>query len=112
MIFKTALIITIAIFAGAGYARCESMKYSPGQYLKNFALCTCISEGYKYEEVVKDTSAGAGGYLELGSLPFEAYEEATILGRKFLEKEYKSKSGEKLILMKCIDFYHSIIIFL
>ena len=83
------------------------VKYSPIQYLKNFALSTCIADGYKSDEVVKDSTAAAGGYLELGSLPFEAYEEATLLGKKFLAKEYQSISGAKLTLMKCIDLFHS-----
>jgi hypothetical protein len=81
--------------------------YSPIQYLKNFALSTCIADGYKADEVVKDGSAAAGGYLELGRFPFEAYEEAALLGKKFLAKDYQSISGEQLILMKCIDLFHS-----
>ena len=83
------------------------VEYSPAQYLKNFALSACIADGYKSDEVMKDSKAAAGGYLELGSLPYEAHEAATLLGRKFLAKEYRSVSGEKLILMKCIDFFHS-----
>ena len=83
------------------------IEYSPIQYLKNFALSACIADGYKSDEVIKDSKAAAGGYLELSSLPYEAYEEAALLGRKFLAKEYQSISGEKLTLMKCIDFFHS-----
>lgn len=83
------------------------VEYSSIQYLKNFALSTCIAHGYKSDEVVKDSLAAAGGYLEIGHLAFEAYEEAASLGKKYLAKDYQSKSGEKLILMKCIDFFHS-----
>jgi hypothetical protein len=83
------------------------VEYSPIQYLKNYALSACIAGGYKSDEVVKDSSAAASGYLELGSLPFDAYTEAALLGRKFLAKKYQSISDEKLTLMKCIDFFHS-----
>ena len=83
------------------------VEYSPIQYLKNFALSTCIADGYKSDEVVKDSTVAAGGYLELGSLPFEAYEEAASLGKKFLAKDYRSISGEQITLMKCIDFFQS-----
>jgi hypothetical protein len=83
------------------------VEYSPIQYLKNFALSTCIAGGYKSDDVVKDSNAAAGGYLELGSFPFEAYEEAASLGKTFLAKDYQGKSGEQLTLMKCIDFFHS-----
>lgn len=105
------LVAAIAFFVAPLLvdAKAESVrvKYSPIQYLKNFALSTCVADGYKSDEVMKDSTAAAGGYLELGGLPFEAYEEAASLGRKFLAKEYQSKSGEKLTLMKCIDFFHS-----
>jgi hypothetical protein len=83
------------------------VEYSPIQYLKNFALSTCIADGYKSDDVVKDSNAAAGGYLELGSFPFEAYEEAASLGKKFLAKDYQGKSGEQITLMKCIDLFHS-----
>jgi hypothetical protein len=98
------LVAPLSADAEVAHVRVE---YSAIQYLKNFALSTCIADGYKSDEVVKDSSAAAGGYLELGKLPFEAYEEAAALGRKFLAKEYLSISGEQLTLMKCIDFFHS-----
>jgi hypothetical protein len=84
-----------------------AVHYSAAEYLRNFALSVCISDGYKSEEVVKDSLAAAGGYLELGGFPIEAYEEAEALGKTFLAKDYKSKRGETLTLMKCIDFFHS-----
>lgn len=81
--------------------------YTPTQYLKNYALSACIADGYKSKEVVDDATAGANGYKELGSLDIDAYNEAIALSKKFLAKEYKGISGERLIIMKCIDFYHS-----
>ena len=81
--------------------------YTPVQYLKNYALSACIADGYEAADVIRDASAGANGYMELGSLDIEAYNEALLLGRKFLAKEYMSKRGEKLIIMKCIDLFHS-----
>jgi hypothetical protein len=75
--------------------------------LKNYALSACIADGYQSKEVVNDAIAGANGYKELGSLDIEAYNEAAVLGRRFLAMEYMSQSGEKLILMKCIDFFQS-----
>jgi hypothetical protein len=85
----------------------EKKPYTPIQYLKNYALSACIADGYQSKEVVNDASAGANGYKELGSLDIDAYNEVAVLGRKFLAKEYLSQSGEKLILMKCIDLYQS-----
>jgi hypothetical protein len=103
--------VAIAFLFAAPMAAAQTgdvrVPYSSAQYLKNFALSQCIADGYRSEEVTKDSTAAAGGYLELGSLPMEAYEEVALLGKQFLAKNYKSKSGEKLTLMKCIDFFHS-----
>jgi hypothetical protein len=98
------LVALLLIDAEAANARVE---YSSGQYLKNFALSACIAQAYKSDEVVKDSRAAADGYLQLGSFPYEAHEEAAALARKFLAKEYLSFSGAKLVLMKCIDLFNS-----
>lgn len=107
MASKIVIASVVVVTCGSVSAQDIRKDYSPVEYFKNYALSTCIADGYKAEEVKKDSSAAARGYLELGSLPFEAHTEATLLGRSFLQKEYKSVSGEPLTLMKCIDFYHS-----
>jgi hypothetical protein len=111
MDFKFIAFVAVALLASPSMINAKDanvrVEYSPAQYLKNFALSVCISNGYKSDEVVKDGLAAAGGYLELGSFPFEAYEEADALSKRFLAKEYQGKHGDKLILMKCIDFFHS-----
>src|SRR5450755_1229419 len=84
MSFKVAAAIAflaVPLLADAKVANVR-VEYSPTQYLKNFALSACIADGYKSDEVVKDSKAAAGGYLELGSFPYEAYEEAATLGKK------------------------------
>jgi hypothetical protein len=100
-----------AFFVGLMFADAVSaearVEYSPIEYLKNFALSVCLADGYTSEEVKKDSLAAAGGYSELGSLPFEAYEQVESLAKQFLAKKYRSFSGEKLTLMKCIDLFHS-----
>jgi hypothetical protein len=104
--FLVALLLVDAkvVDAMAANARVE---YSASQYLKNFALSACIAQAYKSDEVVKDSRAAADGYLQLGSFPYEAHEEAAALARKFLAKDYQSYSGAKLVLMKCIDLFNS-----
>jgi uncharacterized protein YceK len=104
---KMISVVFAIILTGCASVSTTNKKYSPMQYLKNYALCTCIADGFESNEVIRDAAAGARGYLEFGELPLEAYTEATLLGRKFIEKEYKSITGEKLILMKCIDYYNS-----
>jgi len=103
-----AATIALAFAVNSVYADThQPKKYSSIQYFKNYALSTCIADGYSSEETIMDASAAARGYLEFGSLPLEAHTEATLLGRKFLKNTYISISGESLVLMKCIDFFHS-----
>jgi len=104
VIFSVILIVSLTCHGDTAARRTH---YSPSQYLKNYALSSCIADGYKSKEVVNDAVAAANGYKGLGSLDIDAYNEAAVLGREFLDKDYMSQSGEKLVLMKCIDFYHS-----
>ncbi len=101
-----ALISAFSLVAGEEQPK--RVKYSSVEYFKNYALSFCIANGYpSSQEVVDDAAAAARGYFEFGSLPIEAHTEADLLAIKFLKKEYKSKDGEPLTMMKCIDFYHS-----
>lgn len=102
LIFWAALL-ALGFHASAN----EKHQYSPTEYFKNYALSSCIADGFSEKETKSDATAAASGYLELGEYPLEAHTEATQLGRQFLAKEYQSYSGSQLILMKCIDFYHS-----
>ena len=102
-IFCALALVSSTCYSGST----ERTHYTPIQYLKNYALSSCIADGYQSKDVVSDATAAANGYKELGSLGIDAYNEASDLGQKFLAKEYMSQGGEKLILMKCIDFYHS-----
>lgn len=108
--------VRVIVFVGSLFLSCVAtgeeqhrrVEYSPIEYFKNYALSACIARGYSSEEVVGDATAAARGYLELGSHPIDAYPAAIALAKEFLAKEYKSHlSNERLILMKCIDFYHS-----
>ncbi|PLK47313.1 T6SS amidase immunity protein Tai4 family protein [Uliginosibacterium sp. TH139] len=86
----------------------ERKHYTPAQYLKNYALSACIANGFQSGEVVSDALAAANGYKELGSLDIDAYNDAAALGKAFLTRDYLSHEGsEKLILMKCVDLFHS-----
>jgi protease II len=104
-----ACLSLLLLISSTSYGKEARQYYTPTQYLKNYALSACIAGGYKEAKAVnEDAGAAASGYLELGSFSIDAYNEAWALSRKFLAKEYLSKdSGQKLTLMKCIDFYHS-----
>jgi len=92
---------------GCAFAENNPSKTNSKLNFKNYAFSTCIADGYKSKEIVTDAAAAARGYLEFGELPIEAHTEATLMGREFLKRKYKSKTGAKLTMMKCLDFYHS-----
>ncbi len=81
--------------------------YSPEEYLKNYALSTCLAQGYQAEEVKKDASAAARGYVDFGDYSLEAHTAVEKLGKTFLNKQYESQAGVPMTMAKCIDFYHS-----
>ena len=105
-VFAAAMFLVMPSIVDAEYTG-SRVRYSAAEYLKDFALSVCISNGYKSEQVVKDSLQAAGGYLELGSFPIDAYDEAEKLGKTFLAKNYESKQGGQITLMKCIDLFHS-----
>ncbi len=108
---KSSVVAALAFLVAPSIVQAQvadgPVHYSPGEYLKNFALSVCISNGYGSDEVTMDSRAAAGGYLELGGFPIEAYEETDALSKIFLAKEYHGIHGGKLTLMKCIDLLHS-----
>ena len=104
----SAMCCVLAMLSTTCYADASTRgHYTPVQYLKNYALSSCLADGYQSKEVINDAVAAANGYKELGSLDIDAYNEVAALVPKFLSKNYMSQSGEKLTVMKCIDFFHS-----
>ncbi|WP_280189958.1 T6SS amidase immunity protein Tai4 family protein [Delftia sp. PS-11] len=108
MVFKIIFIYLFTFISTASLAETTRHPYSSTDYLKNYALSSCISNAYKNsEEVADDAAAAARGYFELGGFPIDAYEATRKAGLDFLNRKYLSFTGNQLILMKCIDFYHS-----
>jgi hypothetical protein len=103
-----AVYCTLALTSSLCYSDNSARKpYTDIQYLKNYGLSSCLADGYQSKDIVHDAVAAANGYKELGSLDIDAYNEVSVLGKKFLSRNYLSLSGEKLTLMKCIDFFYS-----
>lgn len=105
MAFKVRVFLMLGLMISThAFARVE---YSPEEYLKNYALSTCLAQGYQAEEVKKDASAAARGYVEFGDYSLEAHTAVEKLGKTFLAKTYGSQAGVPMTMVKCIDFYHS-----
>ena len=97
-LFSLAFVFT-GLFASQALARTTT--YSPEEYLRNYALSTCIAQGYQSKEVKNDAAAAARGYLEFGDYSLEAHTAVIALGKTFLAKTYGSQSGEPMTLAKC-----------
>ena len=101
-------IILFPVLLGASaFAWAQTSAYNNKALLKNYALTKCLSMLPGNAEFKTDAEATAQGYLEFGSVDFQAYEDAIKLARSFVEKKYESKSGAPLNVMKCIDMFHS-----
>ena len=75
--------------------------------LTRYTLGQCLAAAYPGTDIARDASAAAGGYLEFGDLPIEAYEEATALAKEAAARSYTGKHGEPLHAMKCLDLLDS-----
>lgn len=106
MAIKIIFSIIITLFT-LGCVHADRVNYTPEHYLKNYALSACLAEGYQSEEVKKDAGAIAGGYLEFGSYSLSAHTAVRNLAKQYLAKNYPSKSGQPMVLAKCIDLFHS-----
>ena len=75
---------------------------------KNFTLSICLGMAYKdaSKEFVQQVSSAANGYREYSHISLEAYEESRTVIKKWLKKNYESKQGGQVQLMKCIDLYN------
>jgi hypothetical protein len=73
----------------------------------NYANAICIGSAFNDNEIKKDANRSANGYMEHGNISLDAYQELRGRVDVWLAKDYKSKSGGTLQIMKCNDFYNS-----
>jgi hypothetical protein len=75
----------------------------------NFTLALCLGMAYEKDsqKLASDVGKAASGYAEFGHMDLEAYEEARELIKTWLKKDYQSKTGGQVEIMKCIDLFES-----
>ncbi|EMQ4855114.1 T6SS amidase immunity protein Tai4 family protein [Morganella morganii] len=95
------LLLSAAIFSPASVAqKNEPLKNS----LENFTLSYCLAQSGLGDELQQEAKAAVGAYVERGAYTAEAYDEATDVVKKYLDKTYFSKKQNiNLTVMKCID---------
>lgn len=100
------MLITASCSAGT-----HSFKNASERTLfRNFTLSVCIGMAYEgeSEKLSSNINKAASGYREYGNISLDAYEEARSVIRVWLKKDYSSKHGGQIELMKCIDLYNHI----
>ncbi len=76
---------------------------------KNFTLSVCLNTAYgqSSQQLLNEASKAANGYREFGHIALDAYQQARQAVDIWLKKDYSSKSGGQIEIMKCIDLYNS-----
>jgi len=90
-----------------GKARYPIATYSQKTLLKNWALSVCLARVAQSEADRADANAAAGGYLEFGRQPIEAYTPLRELALRYAQKHYEGSIPSDFNTMKCIDLFHS-----
>lgn len=95
-----ALLLAGCASAGSNRGAAEDKEAS---LLTRYVLSQCLARAYPDTDIARDAQAAAGGYMEFGSFPIEAYEEAAALAAEAASRTYQSKPGHPLHAMKCLD---------
>ncbi len=102
----TPLALCILFAAASDPSSAQSVFTDPPRVLfRHYALSACLGEAFP--DLRAEADAAAGGFVQYGAGPAEAYAKADALASKFLRKDYPSQSGATMDIMKCIDFSSS-----
>jgi len=108
---ETRLIIfasAIILLALPGFLYAKNIRdYNEKELFYNFSYSICIASAFDVEEVKSDANRAASAYVQFGNISIEAYEDVSNKANTWLKKEYRSKTGKSLQIMKCIDFINS-----
>lgn len=107
---KLISILALSMLSNIALAETHLFKNASEEILfRNFTLAICTGMAYEKEskQLATDVGRSASGYREFSHIDLEAYEESRKLVSKWLAKDYQSKHGGQIDLMKCIDLYNS-----
>jgi len=107
---KLIPITLLMVLSSSCAAKDYSFKEDTNKVMfKNYTLAVCINMAYgeSSEPLLKEASLAANGYREFSNIDLSAYEASRGLISKWLSKDYASKQGGQINLMKCIDLYNS-----
>ena len=104
---KLALILSVVIGISSCGSQSNKQESKEEVLFKDFVLAICLGTAFRDTAVAIDANRAANGYMEYGNMPIEAYEASRTIVKDWLRKDYASKSGDQIDIMKCIDLYRS-----
>lgn len=106
---KLVLLFIFSVYSISGSANTHHFKSASEEELfRNFALSVCIGTAYAGEskKLEDNISKATSGYREYSHISLDAYEEVRAAINDWLKKDYSSKHGGQIEIMKCIDLYN------
>ncbi len=107
MVVKKLVLLLLVIKLVSCSSPTQKMFSAEERNFYNFAYTICVGSAFEDLAVKGDAGRSANGYIQFGNIELDAYQELRERVNFWLAKEYKSKQGGSLQLMKCNDFYHS-----
>lgn len=74
-----------------------------GGFLIEYAIAYCLSKSYVGTDYSSDARHIAGAYLQKGESGLDKYQSIRNYVDQHIEKDYTSKHGRNLEIMRCID---------
>ncbi len=107
---KLIVIFILALLSLSCSSHEHIYKVSSEEVLfKNFTLAVCLNMAYgeSSEKLLREAAYAASGYREFSNVSLDAYDEVRNEIKKWLKKDYPSKHGGQIDIMKCIDLQNS-----
>ncbi len=108
---KLAFCLFLSTFSISCSANTHLFKSASEETLfRNFVLSVCIGIAYEGESdrLSSNVNQAANGYREYSHISLDAYEESRSIIGEWLKKDYSSKNGGQVEIMKCIDLYNHV----
>lgn len=107
MEIKRLSLVLLSIYLSGCSAPVKNNQNLESRAFSDFAYTICIGSAFESKEVKEDANRSANGYMEHSNISLDAYQELRNQIDIWLSKNYDSKSGKSLQIMKCNDFYNS-----
>lgn len=99
---KLVVIVSLVFLAACSHLSSKQNDTS-GDILIEYAIAYCLSNSYVGTDYSSDARYVAGSYLQKGEADLDKYQSIRSYVDQYIEKDYTSKHGRNLEIMRCID---------